>query len=190
MFIGRTEPEAETPILWPPDAKIWLIGKDPDAGKDWRQEEKGRTEDEMVGWHQWFDGHEFEQALGIGDGQGSLAGCSPRVHIESDMTEQLNWTDGVGWGCLMRLRHSPASPSFQSLLLSSFLRCWSSEYFLVNFFHPYLRVFPWEFNLQQELYDKIKTINIGRFWVWFDVFERKSCSNFGKFKFNLFLFYF
>ena len=72
IFIGRTDVEGETPILWPPDAKSWLIWKDPDAGKDWGQEEKGMTEDKMVGWHHWLDGHEFEQALGIGVGQGSL----------------------------------------------------------------------------------------------------------------------
>ena len=72
IFIGRTDAEAETPILWPPDVKSWLIGKDPDAGKDWRQEEKGMTEDEMVGWHHWLNRHEFEQAPGVGDGQGSL----------------------------------------------------------------------------------------------------------------------
>ena len=67
-IIGRTDAEAEAPILWPPDAKNWLIGKDPDAGKDWRQEEKGMAEGEMVGWHHWLDGHEFEQAPGVGDG--------------------------------------------------------------------------------------------------------------------------
>ena len=72
IFIGRTDAEVETPILWPPDAKNWLIWKDPDAGKDWSWEEKGTTEDEMVGWHHRLDGHEFEQALGVGDGQGSL----------------------------------------------------------------------------------------------------------------------
>ena len=77
IFIGRTDAEAETPILWPPDSKNWLIGKDPDAGKDWRPEEKGMTEDEMVGSHHQLDGHEFEQALGVDDGQGSLAYCSP-----------------------------------------------------------------------------------------------------------------
>ena len=82
IFIGRTDAEAETPILWPPDAKNWLTGKDPDAGKDWGQEEKGTTEDEMAGWHQQLNGHEFEQALGVGDGQGSLACCSPWVHKE------------------------------------------------------------------------------------------------------------
>ena len=73
--------------------KNWLTGKDPGAGKDWRQERKGTTEDEMVGWHHWLDGHEFEQALGVGDGQGGLACCSPWGHKELDMTEQLNWTE-------------------------------------------------------------------------------------------------
>ena len=91
IFIGRTD--AETPILWPPDAKNWFIGKDPDAGKDWRQEEKRMTEDEMVGWHHWLDGHEFEWAPGAGDGQGSLVCCSPWGIQELDTTEWLNWTD-------------------------------------------------------------------------------------------------
>ena len=86
IFIGRTDTEAEAPILWPPDAKNWLIGKDPDVGKDWLQEEKGTTEDEMVWWHQRLDGHEFEQAPGVGDGQGSLACCNSWGHKELDMT--------------------------------------------------------------------------------------------------------
>ena len=81
------------PCPRPPDAKNWLTGKDPDAGKDWRREEKGTTEDEMAGWHHWLDGHEFEQALGVGDGQGSLVCCSPWGHEESDTTEWLNWTE-------------------------------------------------------------------------------------------------
>ena len=93
IFIGRTDAEAETPILWLPDAKNWLFGKNPDAGKDWRQEEKGTTEDEMIGWHHQLDEHEFEQALGVGDGQERLACCSPWCHKESDMTERLNWTE-------------------------------------------------------------------------------------------------
>ena len=80
-------------ILWPPDGKNWLIEKDPDAGKGWRQEEKGTTEDEMVGWHHWLDGHEFEQSPWDDDGQGSLACCSPWGPKELDMTEQLNWTE-------------------------------------------------------------------------------------------------
>ena len=76
IFIGRTDAEAEVPILWPPDAKSWLTGKDPDARKDWRREEKGTTKDEMVGWLHWLNGHEFEQTLGDGEGQGSLECCS------------------------------------------------------------------------------------------------------------------
>ena len=91
IFIGRTD--AETPILWPPDAKSLLTGKDPDAGKDWGQEEKGMTEDEMVGWYHRLNGHEFEQAPRVGDGQGGLKCCSLSGHKESDTTEQLNWTD-------------------------------------------------------------------------------------------------
>ena len=91
IFIGRTDADAETPILWPPDAKNWLIGKDSDAVKDWRQDEKRMTEDSMVWWHHRVDGHEFEQALRIGDGQGSLACCSPWGCKESDTTEWLNW---------------------------------------------------------------------------------------------------
>ena len=85
--------KAETLILWPPDAKKWLIWKDPDAGKDWGQEEKGMTENELVGWHHWLDGHEFEQAPGVGDGQGSLAGCSPWGCKELHTIEQLNRTE-------------------------------------------------------------------------------------------------
>ena len=88
VFIGRTDAEAETPILWPPDAKSWLIWNDPDVGKDWRQEEKGTTEDEMVGWHQRLNGDEFE-ALGVG--QGGLVCCGPWGRKELDTTEQLNW---------------------------------------------------------------------------------------------------
>ena len=90
VFIGRTDAEAEAPIFWPPDAKSWLIGKDPDAGKDWRQEEKGTIEDEVVGWHHRLKEHEFEQAPGDGEGQGSLVCCSPWDHKESDTTEWLN----------------------------------------------------------------------------------------------------
>ena len=93
VFIGRTDVEAETPILWPPDAKSWLIWKDPDAGKDWEQEEKGTTEDEMVGWHHWLDEYGFGWTPGVGDGQGGLACCGSWSRIESDTTEWLNWTE-------------------------------------------------------------------------------------------------
>ena len=91
VFIGGTDAEVETPIFWPPDVKNWLIGKDPDAEKDWRWEEKGITEDEMVGWHHWLDGCEFEQALGVGDGQGSLVCWSLWGCEELDTTEWLKW---------------------------------------------------------------------------------------------------
>ena len=94
VFIGRTDAKAETPILWPPNGKSWLSGKDPDAGRDWWQEEKGTTEDEMAGWHHQLDGHEFEWTPGVGDGQGSPACCSSWGHKESDTTERLNWTSG------------------------------------------------------------------------------------------------
>ena len=92
VFTGRTDAEAETPILWPPDAKSWLIWKDLDGGKYWRREEKGTTEDEMIGWHHQLNGHEFEETPGVGDGQGGLVCCSPWSCKESDTTEQLNWT--------------------------------------------------------------------------------------------------
>ena len=91
IFIGRIDAEAETPMLWPPDSKNWLIGKDPDAGKDQRKEEKGMTEDEMVGCHHRLNGDEFEQAPGVGDGQGSLVCCSPWGHrVGHDWVTELN----------------------------------------------------------------------------------------------------
>ena len=93
IFFGGTDAEAETSILWPPDVKNWPIWKDPDAGNDRRQEEKGTIEDKMVGWHHWLNGHESEQALGVGDGQGNRACCSPWGHKELDTTECLNWIE-------------------------------------------------------------------------------------------------
>ena len=101
ICIGRTDAEAKTPIFWPSDVKNWLIGRDADSGKDWRQEDKGMTEDKMVGWHHRLDGYEFEQAPGVGDGQGSLACCSPRGRKESDTIERLNWTE-------LRLNYLPS----------------------------------------------------------------------------------
>ena len=138
IFIGRTDAKAEGPILWPPDVKHWLIGKDPDAGKDWRQKEKGTTEDKTVGWHHQLNGHEFEQAPGVGDGQGSLVCCSPWGHKELDMTEQLNWTElnctcPLQWPTLCGVCFSlNKSTSYLSLclLLNSFCdetsRTWTS----------------------------------------------------------------
>ena len=92
VFFGRTDAEAETPVLWPPDVKSWLIGKDYDAGRDWGQE-KGMTEDEMAGWHHRLDGRESEWIPGAGDVQGGLACCDSWGHKELDTTERLNWTE-------------------------------------------------------------------------------------------------
>ena len=102
VFFGRTDVKAETPILWPPHVKSWVIGKDPDSGRDWGQEEKGTTEDEMVGWHHQLNGHEFEWTLGVGDGQGGLVCCSSWGCKEWDTIEQLNWTE-------LMLKWSPTS---------------------------------------------------------------------------------
>ena len=110
VFIGRTDVEAETQILWPPDVKSWLIWKDTDAGKDWGQEEMGMIEDELVGWHHRLNGHGFWWTLGVGDGQGVLACWSPWGHKESDMIEQLNWTE-LNW-----IHHIPPKPSLLAFI--------------------------------------------------------------------------
>ena len=115
IFIGRTDAEAETPILWPPDVKNWLIWKDPVAGKDWRWEEKGTTEDEVVGWHHWLNGHESEQALGDSKGQGGLACCSLWGHKESDMT---NWTEPTAYS-----RHWSQRDTFKMQIRSYHHKC-------------------------------------------------------------------
>ena len=118
ILIGRTDAEAETLIFWSPDAKNQLSGKDPDAGKDWRWEEKGTREDEMVAWHHQCNGHEFEQALGVGDGQGGLVCCSPWGHKESDIAEWLNWTE-LNWSGCQTLGWVQAAFSKISLPLSN-----------------------------------------------------------------------
>ena len=99
VFFGRNDAKAETPVLWPPDAKSWFIGKDSDAGRDWGPEEKGMTEDELAGWHHRLDGHEFEWTPWVGDGQGGLVCCSSWGCKELDMAEQLNWTE-LNWTCV------------------------------------------------------------------------------------------
>ena len=115
-FFGSNDAKAETPVLWPPHAKSWLIGKDSDAGRDWGQEEKEMPEDEMAGWHHWLDGRESEWTLGVGDGQGGLVCCNSWGHKESDTTEQLNWTD---WRCpYFCSSHSYSSFSPSSALIS------------------------------------------------------------------------
>ena len=93
VFFERNDAKAETPVLWPPHTKSWLMEKDPDAGRDWGQEEKGTTEDEMAGWHHWLSGHESEWTPGVGDGQGGLECCNSWGHKELDTTERLNWTE-------------------------------------------------------------------------------------------------
>jgi len=107
VFFGRTDAKAETPILWPPHAKSWLTGKDSDAGRDWGQEEKGTTEDEMTGWHHQLDGHEFEWTQGVGDGQGGLACWDSWRRKELNTTEWLNWTE-LNWLCF--LKYSEVDP--------------------------------------------------------------------------------
>ena len=122
-----TDVEAETPILWSPDAESWLIWKDPGAGKDWGQEEKGMTEDEMVGWHHQLNGHGFGWTLGVGDGQGGLACCGSWGHKESDKTERLNWSELMGpdamilvfWMLRFKPTFSLSSFTFIKRLLSS-----------------------------------------------------------------------
>ena len=140
VFIGRTDAEAETPVLWPPHAKSWFIGKDSDAGRDWGQEEKGKTEDEMAGWPmtRWLDGHESEWTLGVGDGQGGLVCCRSWDHKESDTTERLNWTEHVSVG----------QKEFLLLYLSSFsLKIVLSRYLFsqMSNFHFILSwaILPW-----------------------------------------------
>ena len=141
IFIGRTDAEAETLTLQPPDVKSWLTGEDPDAGKEWRWKEKGTTEDEMVGWHHWLNGHMFEQAPGVGDGQGRLVCYSPWGRKESDTTEWLNWTDDTTnldaswehaaghWACLGEgtgIRKAPGSCRSQAspFCNSGERKCW------------------------------------------------------------------
>ena len=106
LFIGRTDVEAEAPVLWPPDTKSWLVGKDCDSGKDWGQEEKGTTEDEMVGWHHRLNGHEYGWTLGVGDRQGGLACCGSWSHKELDTLERLNWNE-------VKQRSSLKEPGFR-----------------------------------------------------------------------------
>ena len=120
VFIGKTDVEAETPILWPPDMKSWLIWKGPDSWKDWGQEEKGMTEDEMVGWHHWLNGHGFGLTPALGDGWGSLVCFSSWGRKQSDMTEQLNWT------CLEADAHRQIHSSYIYLhaCLWGYLICW------------------------------------------------------------------
>ena len=149
-FFGRNDAKAETPVLWPPHAKSWVTGKDSDAGRDWGQEEKGMTEDEMVGWHHWPDGCESEWTPGVGDGQGGLVCCDSRGHKELDTTERLNWSElnlvmsmcrvfscVVGRGCLLWSMNSLGKTLWTFALLYSVLQrqiCLLLQVFLDPYF--------------------------------------------------------
>ena len=145
VFNGRTDVEAETPSLWPPDAKSWLIWKDPNAVKDWEQEEKGMTEDEMVRWHHRLNGPEFSWIPGLGDGQGCLACCSSWGHKESDTTEQLNWTE-LNW-LVRRLAltsHAFVNIIYYRIIINIFINCGSIFKYNLCIYHKY---FPVKTNL-------------------------------------------
>ena len=150
LFIGRTDAEAETTILWPPRVTSWLIGKDPDAGRDWGQEEKAMTEDEMAGWHHRLNGHEFEYTPGVGDKQGGLACCDSWGCKESDMTERLNWIE-QNW---KETPHSLAVTPlfllkpFQQSTESTFLLCICLSWiFHINRIIPYVVFFAGFFHM-------------------------------------------
>ena len=115
-FFGGNDAEAETPVLWPPHVKSWLIGKDSDAGRDWGQEEKGTTEDEMIGWHHWLNGCKSEWTLRVDDGQGGLACCDSWGRKELDMTERLNWTE-LNWICCLTLFNNILFRIFLSIFI-------------------------------------------------------------------------
>ena len=125
VFFGRNDAKAETPVLWPPHAKSWLIGRDSDAGRAWGQEEKGMTEDEMAGWHHWLLGRESQWIPGVGDGQGGLACCDSWDRKESDTTEQLIWCDLNNVSSILRLY------TFTSLLVTFWLLILQHAYFYI-----------------------------------------------------------
>ena len=128
-FIGRANADAEAPILWPLDANNWLTGKDPDAGKEWRQEEKGATEDEMIGWHHWLNVHQFEQAPRVGDRLGSLTCCSQWGFKELNMTEWLNWTTNYSIHIFLPFKFSSFSHVLPFLWAHHSIQPWNSPHF-------------------------------------------------------------
>ena len=127
-FFGRNDDKAETPVLWPPHVKCWLTGKDSDAGRDWGQEEKGTTEDEMAGWHHQLDGRGLEWTLGVGDGQGGLACCDSWGRKDSDTTERLNWTELINWKACWKCKSPHPIPN----LLNKKLWGWGHEIFVLR----------------------------------------------------------
>ena len=147
-FFGGTDAKAEPPVLWPPHAKSWLIGKESDAGRDWGQEEKGMTENEMPGWHHWLDGHEFGWTPGVGDGQGGLASCNSWGRKESDTTERVNWTNWTELKCSYvllkmkqhRYKRSPFLTFSNSIVFLLSFATWGNHYpsVLLNFYRTHL----------------------------------------------------
>ena len=161
LFTGRTDAEAETPIFWLPDVKNWLIGKHPDAGKDWRQEEKGTTEDEIAGWHHGLDGHEFLLTPGVGDGQGDLACCSSWV--AKNQTWLSDWTELMGPDAMILV--------FWMLSLSQLFHCLFSLSSIGSLFLLFLAA--WYIGGTQKISCSI---------YWFDTmcieFQTKQCSHY------------
>ena len=130
VFIGRTDFEAETPIFWPPHAKSWLIGKDPDAGRDWGQEEKGMTEDEMAGWVHQLNVHEFEWTLGVGDGHGGLVCCDSLGRKELDTTEWLNWLTDQRTERRRKKNYSPVAHRMKTTIIKVNQREKAEDYYI------------------------------------------------------------
>ena len=130
-FFGRNDAKAETPVLWPPHAKSWLIGKDSDAGRDWGQEEKGTTEDEMAGWYHWLDGHDSEWTPGVGDGQGGLACCDSWSRKESETTEHLNWTELTYKNFILVYLHLSLSCFYAPVATNFILTCYELHAILI-----------------------------------------------------------
>ena len=193
VFFGRTYVEAETPILWPPDVKSWLIWKDPDAGKDWGQEEKGATEDEMAGCHHWLDRRESGWTLGVGDGQGGLAcydlwGCR-----ESDMTEWLRWTElmefttywrkgvnliGTFTECLKPTNMIKFQMNDQSFAkLKGFISWWPGSW---TFYNPYVKEMAKEIWFTQVIWKKKRILKVYCLTYFYEVNTPQSCSKLRK----------
>ena len=185
VFIGRTDIEAETPILWPPDVKSWLILKDPHAGKDWGQEEKGTTEDEMLGWHYRFNGHGFGWTLGAGEGQRGLVCCGSWGCKESNTTEHLNWTE---WS-------QAAFICLSDIHISSLVN------YLMSFFHVQFELFTFIiFSFEGVLYNlhtrnfirnTVETIffySMAYLFMYLSVSFTEQTFKFDKVQFSIFLF--
>jgi len=156
-FFGRNDAKAETPVLWPPHAKSWLVGKDSDAGRDWGQEEKGMTEDEMARWHHRLDGRESEWTPGVGDGQGGLACCDSWGCKESDVTERLNWTELTWWFDICMYTDYERIPTIKLITISQIQICFF-VFFLMRTLKFY---FPGKFSF----YSTVLSIILTMFYI-------------------------